>query len=144
MKALKILGNPLTSNIRKLSGDSEARAAAKLVYDTYKWRMLAKKVVQSVGYCERCGVKPSASVRLAANHIVPLFLLGAEPHKHRLAFDRNNINCLCYACNNKQKIKDRIDAGLAAPTKPKLTDGLAKRLPWLDEVSLDDDGGDTQ
>jgi 5-methylcytosine-specific restriction protein A len=62
-------------------------------YGSYRWRSLARRVVQETPYCEICGAAQKDGAVLEAHHLEP------PRGDEEKFFDGNNLQVLCRTCH---------------------------------------------
>ncbi len=87
---------------RKNRGNSEARRERQQVYQTKRWKQLRISKLYDDPLCELClshGVRTPAE---DVHHVISFMSTDDKYRRHRLAYDRNNLQSLCRACHQYQ------------------------------------------
>ena len=91
----------------ELSRREQRRKERQAVYNTRRWKDLRNLMIQEHPLCQDClengRLTPAGEVR----HAISPFRRGLSPEeKERLAFDPENLVCLCKECHIKRHMKD--------------------------------------
>ncbi len=73
-----------------------SRRAARLVYNTRRWRRLRDAVLMENPLCQMCGKELSVEV----HHRRPLADARDDDQMVEWGFDPNNLQCLCERCHD--------------------------------------------
>ena len=83
------------------------RKERQAIYNTRRWKELRKLMVQAHPLCEDCLKRGVLTPTEEVHHLKSPFRRGLSPEeKERLAFDPDNLVCLCKECHIKRHMKD--------------------------------------
>jgi 5-methylcytosine-specific restriction protein A len=83
------------------------RKERQAIYNTKRWKDLRRLMVQEHPLCQDCLENGRLTPTEEVHHAISPFRRGLSPEeKERLAFDPDNLVCLCKECHIKRHMKD--------------------------------------
>lgn len=87
----------------ELSRREERHRERQLVYNTKQWKELRRYMVMKYPLCQDCLKEGKITPTEEVHHLKSPFRRGLSPEeKYRLAYDENNLVCLCRECHIKR------------------------------------------
>ena len=91
----------------ELSRREQRRKERQDIYNTKRWKDLRRLMVQEHPLCEDCLKRGVLTPTDEVHHLKSPFRKGLTPEeKERLAYDPNNLVCLCRSCHIKRHHND--------------------------------------
>ena len=91
----------------ELSRREQRRKERQAVYNTRRWKDLRNLMIQEHPLCQDCLENGRLTPAEEVHHAISPFRKGLSPEeKEMLAFDSDNLVCLCKECHIKRHMKD--------------------------------------
>lgn len=89
----------LTKRKREYNPNSKGEWIRKNIYNTTTWRYIREGKLMNDIYCQQCLLEDKLTLANEVHHVVPISTGNTEDEMKELAFDYDNLMCLCNDCH---------------------------------------------